>query len=114
MGFLAAAVALLAASSPVWGDGLNTRAQRNGLHYFGTEVSTSVLNDAASNAIAIRSQEFGAYTCEYEQKFAYTEPSRNSFSYDLADRIVNQALNNGSMYSQHIQVPLWVVEYKSF
>lgn len=100
MGFLSAALAvLLATSGPVMGDGLNTRAQRNGLKYFGTEVSTAVLNDAAANAIAIRSEDFGAYTAEYEMKFAYTEPSRNTFSYTLGDRIVNQALNNGSTYS---------------
>jgi endo-1,4-beta-xylanase len=100
MGFLFAALAvLLATSSTVMGDGLNTRAQRNGLKYFGTEVSTAVLNDAAANAIAKRNEDFGSYTPEYEMKFAYTEPSRNTFSYTLGDRIVNQALSNGSMYS---------------
>lgn len=99
MGFLFAALAvLLATSSPVMGDGLNTRAQQNGLKYFGTEVSTAVLNDGVVNAIAIRSEDFGSYTAEYEMKFAYTEPSRNTFSYTLGDRIVNQALNNGSTY----------------
>lgn len=89
---------LLATSNPVWGDGLNDRARKNGLHYFGTEVSTEVLNDAAANAIAVSNAEFGAYTCEYEQKFAYTEPSRNNFSYSISDRIVNQALKNNSTY----------------
>lgn len=98
MGLLSTALAVLlaTATSPVLGDGLNTRAQRNGLKYFGTEVSTAVLNDGAANAIAIRNEDFGAYTAEYEMKFAYTEPSRNSFSYTLGDRIVNQALKNGS------------------
>ncbi|ROV90663.1 hypothetical protein VPNG_10112 [Cytospora leucostoma] len=103
MGFLVALMTiLLALSDSVRADGLNVRAQRNGLHYFGTEVSTAVLNDAASNAIAIRNEDFGAYTAEYEMKFAYTEPSRNTFSYTLGDRIVNQAADHGSTYySQH-------------
>ncbi|ROW01217.1 hypothetical protein VSDG_02910 [Cytospora chrysosperma] len=114
MGFLFAALAvLLATSSPVLGDGLNTRAQRNGLKYFGTEVSTAVLNDAAANAIAKRNEDFGSYTAEYEMKFAYTEPSRNSFSYSLGDRIVNQALSNGMVMRCHNLVwyqslPTWI------
>ncbi|KUI63459.1 Endo-1,4-beta-xylanase 1 [Cytospora mali] len=114
MGFLFAALAvLLATSSSVRGDGLNVRAKQNGLHYFGTEVSTAVLNDAAANAIAIRNEDFGTYTCEYEMKFAYTEPSRNTFSYDLADRIVNQALSNGMIMRCHNLVwyqslPTWI------
>lgn len=113
MGFLSAALSVLLAVSisPVMGDGLNTRAQRNGLKYFGTEVSTAVLNDAAANAIAIRNEDFGAYTAEYEMKFAYTEPSRNSFSYTLGDRIVNQALNNSSTLPLALYPsPCWLIQ----
>lgn len=99
MGFLVSLITiLLALSDSVRADGLHVRAQQNGLHYFGTEVSTAVINDAASNAIAIGNQEFGAYTAEYEMKFAYTEPSRNTFSYALGDRIVKQASDHGSTY----------------
>lgn len=97
------------------GDGLNVRARRNGLQYFGTQVSNSILNDAQANAIAIRNQDFGTYTCEYEQKFRTIQPSRGSFSYELSDRIVNQALNNGIIMRCHTliwhqSVPTWVTE----
>lgn len=99
----------------VSGDGLNVRARRNGLQYFGTQVSSSILNDAQANAIAIRNQDFGTYTCEYEQKFRTLQPSRDSFNYDLSDRIVNQALNNGIIMRCHTliwhqSVPPWVTE----
>lgn len=100
---------------PVLGDGLNIRARRNGLLYFGTQVSTSILDDAQANAIAIRNQDFGTYTCEYEQKFRTIQPSRGSFNYGLSDRIVNQALNNGIIMRCHTliwhqSVPPWVTE----
>ncbi|KAJ0118569.1 hypothetical protein N8I77_001633 [Diaporthe amygdali] len=109
----AAFAVLFGGTWPVSADGLNVRAQRNGLKYFGSQVSTAVLNDAAANAIAIRNQDFGTYTCEYEQKFANTEPSRDSFSYTLSDRIVNQALRNGIVMRchnliWHKNVPSWV------
>lgn len=98
---------------PVLGDGLNIRARRNGLQYFGTQVSTSILNDAQANAIAIRNQDFGTYTCEYEQKFRSIQPSRGSFNYEASDRIVNQALRNGMVMRCHAliwhqSVPAWV------
>ncbi|KAG6353846.1 hypothetical protein INS49_005327 [Diaporthe citri] len=112
---LAAFAVLFGGGWPVSGDGLNVRARRNGLQYFGTQVSTSILNDAQANAIAIRNQDFGTYTCEYEQKFRSIQPSRGSFNYDLSDRIVNQALNNGIIMRCHTliwhqSVPTWVTE----
>lgn len=112
---LAAFTVLFGGVWPVLGDGLNIRAQRNGLQFFGTQVSTTILNDAQANAIAIRNQDFGTYTCEYEQKFRTLQPSRGSFSYDLSDRIVNQALGNGMVMRCHAliwhqSVPAWVTD----
>lgn len=111
----AALAVLFGGGWPVSSDGLNVRARRNGLQYFGTQVSSSILNDAQANAIAIRNQDYGTYTCEYEQKFRTLQPSRDSFNYDLSDRIVNQALNNGIIMRCHTliwhqSVPTWVTE----
>ncbi|KAB5576611.1 glycoside hydrolase family 10 protein [Coniochaeta sp. 2T2.1] len=106
-------LACLAAASLVSADGLNARAQAAGKKYFGTEISTLVLNDASANAIAKNFQDFGQYTCENEMKFDATEPSRGSFSYGNADKIVAQAQANGQVMRCHAlvwhqQVPSWV------
>ena len=106
-------LACLAAASLVSADGLNTRAQAAGKKYFGTEISTTILNDASANAIGKNFQDFGQYTCENEMKFDATEPSRGSFSYGNADKIVAQAQANGQILRCHAliwhsQVPSWV------
>ena len=110
-------LAALASAGLVAADGLNARAQAAGKKYFGTEVSTTVLNDASANAIAKNSQDFGQYTCENEMKFDATEPSRGSFSYTNADKIVAQAQANGQLMRCHAlvwhsQVPSWVTNGK--
>jgi endo-1,4-beta-xylanase len=106
-------LATLASAGLVAADGLNARAQAAGKKYFGTEISTTVMNDASANAIAKNSQDFGQYTCENEMKFDATEPSRGSFSYTNADKIVAQAAANGQIMRCHAlvwhsQVPSWV------
>jgi endo-1,4-beta-xylanase len=93
--FKATLFASLAAAGLVSADGLNARAVAAGKKYFGTEVSGQILNDASANAIAKNFQDFGQYTCENEMKFDATEPSRGTFSYANADRIVAQAQANG-------------------
>jgi endo-1,4-beta-xylanase len=95
VGLKSALLASLTVAGLVSADGLNARAQAAGKKYFGTEVSTQVLNDASANAIAKNFQDFGQYTCENEMKFDATEPSRGSFSYGNADKIVAQAQANG-------------------
>lgn len=93
-------------------DGLNWRA--NGQwRYFGTAMNGGVPNDKIMNAIATNISNFGQHTCEYQMKFAYTEPQRNNFSYSLADTIVTQASNN-SIFMRchnlvwHQSLPAWV------
>ncbi|KAJ9137554.1 Beta-xylanase [Pleurostoma richardsiae] len=110
---LRTAVLALASAGIVSGDGLHARAVAAGKRYFGTEVSTTVLNDAAANAVAENSQDFGQYTCENEMKFDALEPQRGVFSYTAADRIVAQAQANGMVMRchnlvWHSQVPSWV------
>jgi endo-1,4-beta-xylanase len=103
----------LATAGLVVADGLNVRAKAAGKKYFGTEISTTVMNDANANNIAKNSQDFGQYTCENEMKFDALEPSRGTFNYANADRIVAQAQANGMLMRchnlvWHNQVPSWV------
>jgi len=110
-------LAALASTGLVAADGLNSRAKAAGKKYFGTEVSTQVLNDASANAIAKNAEDFGQYTCENEMKFDATEPSRGTFSYGNADKIVAQAQANGQLMRCHAlvwhsQVPSWVTNGK--
>ena len=106
-------VASLATAGLVAADGLNARAKAAGKKYFGTELSTYVMNDGSANNIAKNSQDFGQYTCENEMKFDALEPARNSFNYGNADKIVAQAQANGQLMRchnlvWHAQVPSWV------
>jgi endo-1,4-beta-xylanase len=94
------------------GDGLNARAKAAG-RFFGTAVSTTVLDDASANAIALNPDDFGQYTCENEMKLDATEPSQGTFTFDNADAIVAQAeANNMTMRCHtlvwHSQVPSWM------
>nr|ADZ99358.1 endo-1,4-beta-xylanase B [Phialophora sp. CGMCC 3328] len=114
-GLKASLFAYLGTASIVSADGLNVRAQAAGKKYFGTAISTTVLNDATADAIAKNYQDFGQYTCENEMKFDATEPSRNSFSYGSADMIVAQAQADGQIMRchnlvWHNQVPSWVTD----
>jgi endo-1,4-beta-xylanase len=106
-------ILLLALSAtPALADGLHTRAKAAG-RYFGTAISTTILNDASANAIGRNIEDFGQYTCENEMKFDALEPSRGTFNYANADRIVAQAKANGQFMRCHTlvwhsQVPSWV------
>ncbi|KAK4235260.1 glycoside hydrolase [Achaetomium macrosporum] len=107
----------LTAAGLVAADGLNARAVAAGKKYFGTEISTIVMADSSANAIAKNSQDFGQYTCENEMKFDALEPSRGTFSYTSADKIVAQAQANGQIMRchnlvWHSQVPSWVTNGK--
>jgi endo-1,4-beta-xylanase len=103
----------LATAGLVAADGLNARAVAAGKKYFGTEMSTTVMADSSANAIGKNFQDFGQYTCENEMKFDAVEPSRNTFTYTNADKIVAQATANGQIMRCHAlvwhsQVPSWV------
>ena len=55
----------------------------------GAAIAAGRLGDATYTSILTR--EFNAVTPENEMKWDATEPSRNSFSYGNADRIVSMA-----------------------
>jgi endo-1,4-beta-xylanase len=78
--------------------------------YFGTAVSAGKLSD--STYVGILNREFNMVTPENEMKWDATEPSQGSFSFGNGDRILNQALGNGSRVrghalTWHSQQPGW-------
>ncbi|MBY8852358.1 endo-1,4-beta-xylanase, partial [Saccharothrix sp. MB29] len=79
--------------------------------YFGTAVAANKLSD--STYVNILNREFDMVTAENEMKMDATEPSRGQFSYGNADRIVNQARNQGKRVrghalAWHSQQPGWM------
>ncbi|EQB50505.1 glycosyl hydrolase family 10 [Colletotrichum gloeosporioides Cg-14] len=64
---------------------LNTLAVRAGLKYFGTAVNEQRVTDTTYMAIVNNTAEFGSVVPENGQKWAYTEPSQNTFSYTSGD-----------------------------
>ncbi|KAK1454468.1 glycosyl hydrolase family 10 [Colletotrichum cuscutae] len=93
---------------------LNTLAVRAGLKYFGTAVDERrTTTDAAYMAIVNNTAEFGSLVPENGQKWAYTEPTQNTFSYTSGDIIPNIAKANGQILrchtlTWHSQLPNWV------
>ncbi|KAK1691037.1 family 10 glycosyl hydrolase [Colletotrichum godetiae] len=93
---------------------LNTLAVRAGLKYFGTAVDERrTTTDAAYMAIVNNTAEFGSLVPENGQKWAYTEPTQNTFSYTSGDDIPNIAKANGQILrchtlTWHSQLPNWV------
>ncbi|MFC6087557.1 endo-1,4-beta-xylanase, partial [Sphaerisporangium aureirubrum] len=89
---------------------LGAAAAQSG-RYYGAAVSASHLND--STYVTTWNREFNSVTAENEMKWDATEPSRNSFSFGSADRIVTNARNNGMKIRGHTlvwhaQTPGWV------
>ncbi|MBC9714705.1 endo-1,4-beta-xylanase [Streptomyces sp. TRM66268-LWL] len=79
--------------------------------YFGTAVAAGRLNDSAYTAIADR--EFNMVTPENEMKWDAIQPSRGTFNFGPADRIVQRAKANGQRLRGHTtvwhsQLPAWV------
>ncbi|MGW4162595.1 non-reducing end alpha-L-arabinofuranosidase family hydrolase [Streptomyces sp. NPDC004788] len=90
--------------------GLGTQAAPSG-RYFGTAVAAGRLGDPAYTAIADR--EFNMITPENEMKWDAIEPSRGTFVFGPADRIVDRALAHGQRLRGHTtvwhsQLPSWV------
>ncbi len=90
--------------------GLGTQAAPSG-RYFGTAVAAGRLGDPAYTALADR--EFTMVTPENEMKWDAVEPSRGTFRFGPADRIVNRALERGQRLRGHTavwhaQLPAWV------
>ncbi len=77
---------------------LGAAAAQSG-RYFGAAISASHLGEAAY--VNTWMSEFNGVTTENEMKWDATEPSRNSFSYGNADRIVSQARSAGMTVRGH-------------
>jgi endo-1,4-beta-xylanase len=89
---------------------LGASAAERGGRYFGAAVAAGRLGD--STYVNILNQEFNSVTAENEMKWDATEPSRNSFSYTNANRIVNHAIGRGMKMRGHAllwhaQMPGW-------
>ncbi|WP_329404322.1 non-reducing end alpha-L-arabinofuranosidase family hydrolase [Streptomyces melanogenes] len=89
---------------------LGTQAAPSG-RYFGTAVAAGRLGDPAYAAIADR--EFTMVTPENEMKWDAVEPSRGTFTFEAADRVVSHALAHGQRLRGHTtvwhsQLPAWV------
>jgi endo-1,4-beta-xylanase len=116
--FAASAVAALVAAGAVALAGnaeaattLGASAAARDGRVFGTAVAASKLSDSAYTTILDR--EFNAVTPENEMKIDATEPSRGSFSYTNADRIVAHAVAAGQQVrghtlAWHSQQPGWM------
>ncbi|CAH0032757.1 unnamed protein product [Clonostachys rhizophaga] len=92
---------------------LHTLAVRAGLKYFGTAVDESKQSDSQYVSLLSTTTEFGQVVPENGQKWAYTEPSQNSFSYTQGDIVPNIASKNGQILrchtlTWHSQLPNWV------
>jgi endo-1,4-beta-xylanase len=79
--------------------------------YFGAAVAANHLGE--SDYVNVLNAEFNSVTPENEMKWDAVEPSRNSFSFANADRIVTQARGRGVNVRGHTlvwhsQLPGWV------
>ncbi|MBA9006378.1 endo-1,4-beta-xylanase [Thermomonospora cellulosilytica] len=106
-----AATGLVVLSEPAQAaDTLGAAAAARG-RYFGAAVAANRLGE--SQYVTVLNREFTSVTPENEMKWDATEPSRGSFSFGNADRIVNHARGRGMSIRGHAlvwhsQLPGWV------
>ncbi|MER6026602.1 endo-1,4-beta-xylanase, partial [Streptomyces sp. NPDC001851] len=106
-----AAVPLAALAAHTTKDRTLADAAAGSGRYFGTAVAAGRLGDPAYSAILDR--EFNMITPENEMKWDATEPSRGTFDFGPADRIVGHATAHGQRMRGHTlvwykQLPGWV------
>ncbi|MFK8911449.1 endo-1,4-beta-xylanase, partial [Streptomyces sp. YS-3] len=107
---LAAATFLPTGQAGAAGPSLRSLAEAKGI-YFGTAITQSDLNNSSLTAVA--GSQFGMLTPGNEMKWDTTEPSRGSFNFTPADRIVSFAQDHamklrGHTLVWHNQLPSWV------
>ncbi|TGO74476.1 hypothetical protein BELL_0280g00170 [Botrytis elliptica] len=96
---------------------LDTLAKAAGLKYFGSATDNGELTDAQYTAILSNNSQFGQITPGNTQKWQYTEPTQNTFSYTQGDVVVDFAEKNDQLLRCHNlcwynQLPSWVTSGK--
>lgn len=93
----ASALLPLVAIFPVVLGQLNTLAKARGLKYFGSATDNNELTDSQYTSILSNTSQFGQITPGNTQKWVYTEPSQNSFSWSQGDAVTSFAEKNGQL-----------------
>jgi len=93
--------------------GLHKKFRGKGKIYFGTEIDHYHLSNTQITNIV--KNNFGQITNENSMKWDAVEPSRNSFSYGNADKVVDFAMQNNKLMRGHTllwhgQLPGWVTQ----
>ena len=91
---------------------LNKLAQAKGLKYFGSATDNGELSDTQYVAILENFNNFGQITPGNTQKWVYTEPTQNTFSWTQGDVITSFAEANDQILRCHNLV--WYNELPSW
>jgi endo-1,4-beta-xylanase len=91
---------------------LNKLAKAKGLRYFGSATDNDELTDTQYVSILSDIDQFGQITPGNTQKWVYTEPIQNDFTYTQGDVITSFAEGNGQLLRCHnliwySELPTW-------